>query len=102
MPRVCFVTGAQTMFGHNVSHSNAKTAKTFRVNMQIKTFRSEILGKDLTVRISSRGIRTIYKHGSLDNFLATTKSSNLTQEALKLKRKIVRTLAAKGNTLGSN
>ena len=94
MSRECFVTGAKTMFGHNVSHSNIKTAKTFKTNIQTKTFHSEILGKDLNVRISVRGIRTIYKHGTVDNFLSTTKSGNLTSEALKLKRKIVKILAA--------
>ena len=95
MSRECFVTGAKTMFGHNVSHSNIKTAKTFKTNMQTKTFHSEVLGKDLTVRISSRGIRTIYKHGTIDNYLSTTKSVNLTDEALKLKRRIVKILATK-------
>jgi large subunit ribosomal protein L28 len=95
MPRECFVTGAKTMFGHNVSHSNIKTAKTFKTNIHTKTFHSDVLGKYFTLHISSRGLRTIYKHGTIDNFLATTKAVNLTPEALKLKRRIVKILAVK-------
>ena len=95
MSRICFVTGAMTMFGHNVSHSNIKTNRTFKVNIQEKTFKSDVLNKDFPVKISVRGLRTIYKHGSLDAFLLSAKANNLTEEALKIRRKIKKTLEKK-------
>lgn len=93
MSRICFVTGAKTMFGHSVSHSNIKTNRSFKVNIQEKSFKSETLNKEFSLKISTRGIRTIYKHGSLDSFLVTTKSHNLTEEALKIKRRIKKVIA---------
>jgi len=76
------------MFGHNVSHSNIKTNRNFKVNIQDKSFKSDILNTNFPVRISTRGLRTIYKHGSLDAFLLSAKANNLTPEALKIRRKI--------------
>lgn len=56
--------------------------------MLIKSFFSDILNQDFTLKISARGLRTIHKHGSLDNYLLTTRMLSLTPEALKLKNKI--------------
>jgi large subunit ribosomal protein L28 len=93
MSRVCFITGAKTMFGHSVSHSNIKTNRSFKVNIQDKTIKSDILNMEFPVKISTRGLRTIYKHGSLDAFLLKSKSHNLTDKALKIKRRIKKVLA---------
>ena len=73
MSRVCFITGAKTMFGHNVSHSKIKTNRLFKVNIQYKTLKSDILNKEFPVKISTKGLRTIYKHGTLDAFLLKRK-----------------------------
>ncbi|MDA0617106.1 MAG: 50S ribosomal protein L28 [Proteobacteria bacterium] len=97
MSRICFITGAKTMFGHSVSHSNIKTNRLFRVNIQEKTLRSDILGCNFPVRISAKGLRTVYKHGSLDAFLLKSKANNLTDEALKIKRRIKKVLNKKVN-----
>lgn len=88
MSRLCFITGAQTSFGRSVSHSKIKTNRMFKVNIQDKTLKSDILGVEFHVKISTRGLRTVYKHGSLDAFLLKSKAHNLTDEALKIKRKI--------------
>lgn len=88
MSRLCFVTGAKTQFGRSVSHSNIKTNRMFKVNIQQKFLKSDILNIEFSVKISTRGLRTIYKHGSLDAFLLSAKSHNLTDEALKIKRKV--------------
>ncbi|MFT4967392.1 MAG: large subunit ribosomal protein L28 [Candidatus Deianiraeaceae bacterium] len=92
MSRVCFITGAKTMFGHNVSHSKIKTNRLFKVNIQYKTLKSDILNKEFPVKISTKGLRTIYKHGTLDAFLLKSKAQNLTDEALKIKRGIKKAL----------
>lgn len=92
MSRICFITGAKTAFGHNVSHSNIKTNRPFKVNIQEKTFKSDILNKSFSLKISTKGIRTIYKHGSMDAFLLSAKAHNLTPEALQIRRKIKKIL----------
>ena len=88
MSRVCFITGAKTVSGNKVSHSNIKTKRLFKVNIQDKVIKSDVLGASFPVKISARGLRTIYKHGSLDAFLLKSKAHNLTDGALKIKRKV--------------
>jgi len=38
MARKCAFTGKKTKSGHNVSHSNRKTKRTFVPNLQLKSF----------------------------------------------------------------
>lgn len=97
MSRVCIVTGSRTVFGHSVSHSNIKTNRMFKVNIQEKTLKSDILGCTFNVKISAKGLRTVYKYGSLDEFLLNYKTRNLTDEALKIKRKVVKKVKSNAN-----
>ena len=70
--------------------------------MTKKSFFSEKLNQNFTLKISSKGIRTIYKHGSLDNYLLTTRMLSLTPEALKLRNKIRRVLKRSENKSAAN
>lgn len=49
--------------GHNVSHSNIKTKRTFEPNLQTKKFFVPESGKWITLRVSANGLRTINKKG---------------------------------------
>lgn len=88
MSATCFVFGLKVSFGNSRSKSNIKTRRKFSPNMVNKSFYSDILKQSLDLKISTRGVRTIYKHGSVDNYLLTTRSISLTPEALKLKKKL--------------
>jgi large subunit ribosomal protein L28 len=88
MASKCFVFGSKISFGNSRSKSNIKTRRKFSPNITIKSFRSDLLNQDFSLKISMRGIRTIYKHGSLDNYLLTTRMLSLTEDAFKLKNKI--------------
>ena len=87
MPRQCVITGKKVISGHNVSHSNIKTKRTFAPNLQIVSFLSEKLGK-IRLRVSSRGLKTVEKNGGIDGFLLSTADRKLTDEALKLKSRL--------------
>ena len=52
------------------------------------SFFSEILGKKVRLKVSSRGIKTVEKKGGIDNYVITSKSSVLAPEILKLKKLI--------------
>jgi large subunit ribosomal protein L28 len=93
MARRCQLTGKGTQFGHNVSHSNRKTNRRFQPNLQKVTLASEALGQPIPMRISTRALRTVQKKGGLDLFLLKTADKDLTQEALRLKRRIRKRLA---------
>ena len=86
MSRVCTVNGKKPQFGNNVSHANNKTRRRFVPNLQICSFPSEILGKAIQLRLSTNGIRTIEHKGGVDAWLLGTRSSRLSEEALKLKK----------------
>ena len=59
------------MSGNNVSHANNRTRRKFLPNLQRTSMSSEILGRNVTLRVSTSAIRTVEKHGGLDAFLQT-------------------------------
>lgn len=73
MSRVCELTGKRTGVGMKVSHSNRHTKRTFRPNLQEKTYKSDVLARNVTLRLSTRAIRTIDKHNGLDGYLSIVK-----------------------------
>ena len=63
MSRVCDVTGKKPMFGNNVSHAHNKTRRRFDVNLQKKRFWLPDEKRFVTLKVSTRGMRTIDKKG---------------------------------------
>jgi len=88
MPRVCKVTGKKTMVGMNVSHSERHTKRTFLPNLQKLSFHSDILARDFNLRISTAGLRTLTKHGGLDEYVMSKPVSRLTPEMAAIKKAI--------------
>ncbi len=93
MARRCALTGKDTQFGHNVSHSNRRTNRRFAPNIQSVSLESEALGRNVSLRITTRALRTVVKKGGLDRFLLTTDDAKLPEPALRLKRKIRKSLS---------
>tara|TARA_B100000900_G_C20534890_1_gene697955 strand:+ start:1155 stop:1406 length:252 start_codon:yes stop_codon:yes gene_type:complete len=77
------------MVGNNVSHAVNKTKRRFYPNLHSVSFFSEVLGKKVKLKVSSRGIKTVEKNGGIDNYIIKTKNSDLTEETRKLKKLIV-------------
>jgi large subunit ribosomal protein L28 len=92
---VCELLGIRAQTGHNVSHSNRKSKRRFRPNVQKVTFRSEALGRDVMLRVTTRAVRTVQKNGGLDAFLIGHAESHLPAPAARLKRAVHRALAGK-------
>ena len=63
MSRVCDVTGKKPMFGNKVSHANNKSRRRFDVNLQKKRFWLPDEKRFITLKVSTRGMRTIVKKG---------------------------------------
>jgi large subunit ribosomal protein L28 len=95
MSRRCEITGKGVLTGNNVSHANNKTRRRFLPNLQETTLLSDILGADVKLRLSTRGIRTVEHNGGIDAFLLTTNNSKLPEEAKVLKRRILKAQAKK-------
>ena len=88
MSRICELTGKGRLVGHNVSHANNKTKRTFLPNLQNVTLLSDALGRGVKLRVSMNGLRSVEHVGGLDNWLAKTSDDQLSLKARRLKREI--------------
>src|SRR5438309_10056192 len=88
MSRVCELTGKGRQVGHNVSHANNKTKRTFLPNLQNVTLISDTLGQSVKLRVSTHGLRSVEHVGGLDNWLLKTSDDKLNTNAPRLKREL--------------
>ncbi|WBH17662.1 50S ribosomal protein L28 [Sphingomonas radiodurans] len=93
MSRICELTGKGRQVGHNVSHANNKTKRTFLPNLQNVTLISDSLEKSVRLRVSTHGLRSVEHNGGLDNWLVKTGDEKLSLRARRLKRDVVKKLA---------
>jgi len=63
MARKCVVTGRGTMYGNAVSHSHLKTRRIWKVNIVKKNIFLEDENRWVTVKLSTRALRTLRKKG---------------------------------------
>jgi large subunit ribosomal protein L28 len=63
MSRICQITGKKPITGNSVSHSNIKTKRRFLPNLQVKKFYIPEEDRWVTLKVSSKAIRTISKKG---------------------------------------
>lgn len=93
MSRICELTGKGRQVGHNVSHANNKTKRTFLPNLQNVTLMSDSLGQSVRLRVSTHGLRSVEHVGGLDNWLLKTREDDLSLKARRLKREIAKKVA---------
>ena len=63
MAKVCQITGRKRMIGNNVSHSKRRTKREFAPNLKVKRFWLEEENRFITLKVSCKGMKTIYKNG---------------------------------------
>jgi len=90
MSRVCELTGKGPMTGNNVSHANNRTRRRFLPNLNDVTLQSEALGRSFKFRISAAALRSVDHRGGLDKYLAKAKDTELSANALKVKKAIAK------------
>ena len=94
MSRRCTMTGKGVLAGNNVSHAHNKTRRRFLPNLQVTSLLSDALGEVVRLRLSASAIRTIEHKGGLDAYLLGTSDLKLPEDALALKRKVKKSMAA--------
>lgn len=94
MAKRCDLTGIGAQTGHKVSHSNHKTNRRFAPNLQNVSFLSAILKRSISLRVTSATLRTVDHNGGIDSYLLGTSNLKLTTTAIRLKKKIKKTLAS--------
>ncbi len=95
MSRTCQLTGKGVLTGNNVSHANNKTRRRFLPNLQEATLVSDLLGRPVRLRLSTRALSTVEHKGGLDAFLLGVPARRLPAPARALKRQVERAHAAK-------
>ena len=63
MAGVCQVTGAGPGFGNTISHSHRRTRRRFDVNIQKKTYYVPSLKRNVTLSVSTKGMKVIDARG---------------------------------------
>ncbi|MCY3994690.1 MAG: 50S ribosomal protein L28 [Rhodobacter sp.] len=94
MSRRCELTGKGPLVGNNVSHAKNRTKRRFLPNLNDVTLMSETLGKGFRLRVSSAALRAVDHRGGLDAFLAKAKDTDLSANALRIKKEIAKAQVA--------
>jgi large subunit ribosomal protein L28 len=90
MSRRCELTGKAVQSGNKVSHSNRKTRTRFLPNLVQVTLVSDMLERSVRLRVSAAALRSVEHRGGLDDFLVKAHESQLSEDAVKLKREIAK------------
>ena len=104
MSRVCQITGKRPMTGNTVSHANNRRRRRFLPNLHVQRFWLESERRFVSLRVSTRGLRTIEKKGIETQFAAvlqqtTATTAKLTTLRQELSADIARHAAANGRTV---
>ncbi|MBC7692584.1 MAG: 50S ribosomal protein L28 [Methylotenera sp.] len=90
MSRVCELTGLRPVTGNLVSHSNTKTRTRWLPNVKNKKFTIPELGQVVSLKLSTRAIRTIDKQGGISNAIMHAKAENLSERLASIKCSLIR------------
>tara|TARA_Y100000590_G_scaffold349596_1_gene401168 strand:- start:1685 stop:1963 length:279 start_codon:yes stop_codon:yes gene_type:complete len=88
MSKKCELTGKSPLKGHKVSHANNKMKRKFFPNLKKVTFKSEILKRNIKLRVSNAALKSVDYKGGIDLYLKSVKTFKLSPKAKKLKNKI--------------
>ena len=93
MARRCELTGKGVQTGNNVSHANNKTKRRFLPNLNQVTLASDALNESFRMRVSAHALRSVEHRGGLDAFLLKAADGDLSDKALKVKRRLKKKMA---------
>ena len=95
MSRRCMITGKGVQTGNNVSHANNKTRRRFLPNVQDTSVYSEALGRNIRLRATTAGLRTIEHNGGIDAWLLSVAPSKLDPVLRPVRDQVEKVLAKK-------
>ena len=88
MTRRCELTGKLPMSGNLRSHAENKTRRVFRPNLVRVTLISDTLKRNVKVRVSAHGLKSVEHRGGLDAYLVKASADELSPKLQKLKLEI--------------
>ena len=84
MSKKCELTGKSPLKGHKVSHANNKAKRKFFSNLKKITFKSDLLKRNIKLKVSNAAIRTVDYKGGFDHYLMNVKPYKLSLKAMYL------------------
>jgi large subunit ribosomal protein L28 len=94
MARRCELTGKGVLSGNNVSHANNKSRRRFLPNLSEVRLMSDSLGQNFSLKVSAAALRSVEHRGGLDAFLMKARDTELSTNALRIKRQVAKKTAA--------
>ena len=88
MSNKCELTGKSPLKGHKVSHANNKMKRKFYPNIKKITFKSDILKRNISLKITNAALRSVDYKGGIDFYLKDVRSHKLSAKAKRLKNQI--------------
>lgn len=88
----CELTGKGPIVKNLVSHSNVKTKKWMKPNIQKRRLFSEALNCFVTLRIANSTVRTIDHAGGFDRYIIRQPSNALSKRALQVQNRVRKVL----------
>lgn len=95
MAQVCELTGKRPAYGNKVSHSNIKTRIRWMPNLRDKRYEIPELKQTISVRLSSRAIRTIDKLGGITPAMMAARMEDLSERLQAIRNQIYRSRVKK-------
>ncbi|GJE93111.1 50S ribosomal protein L28 [Phanerochaete sordida] len=77
--------GKTRQSGNNVPFSKKKTRRTWLPNVHNQRLFSETLQNYIRVKVTARALKTIKKHGGIDNYVMKTKPDLLGWEGMRIR-----------------
>jgi len=94
MARRCELTGKGVLTGNNVSHAHNKSRRRFLPNVQETSLFSESMGRSVRFKVTAAALRSVEHVGGLDAFLLKARDTQLSDNARRFKRQLVKSMAA--------
>lgn len=89
--------GRDVMFGNKVSHSQRKTRRQWKPNVQRKRLWSQILQCWLRFNVTTHALKCIDRKGGIDEYLLETKESKVNSIAGRNAKRMILAELDKGN-----
>ena len=88
MSRICELTGKRPMAGNNVSHAVNRSRRRFLPNLCNVTLVSDLLKKNVRMKVSAHALRSVDHVGGLDAFLLKAKKDQLSDRLRRVKTEL--------------
>lgn len=89
MANICEITGKRKLKGNRVSHANNKSIHFQQPNIQEKRIFVPELNQRIKINVSTKGLRTLDKHGGLSRFVIKQNPKELSTNLRRLRKLLV-------------